>query len=315
MSRWNCALFLLLLLAPAIASGAGACTPITPERKAELCRYVERKYRLPEDVHPVVAEAAELGGGCYRKLRFLVPGKRKFEVSLILTPDQKYLVSELNDISVDPIAEEKRRAFETRRELEKDDGRPSKGPTNAPVTVVVFSDFQCPYCKGFGETLKRIASEEKRVRFIFRNLPLEMHPWAKSAAEIAACVQAQSGDGFWQVHDYLFEHQSEFNLENVRGRVMGFAVSLRGLSGRQLGECVDKHLSLPQVQRDVALAAANKVGGTPTIFVNGQAATGGAPTREYLLTLIRENLREVDSGGRRSARVTGSGPGSHPGTN
>ncbi len=286
--RWTCA---VLLLAPALEARTGVCAPITEERKASLCRYVQRKYRLADDVRPAIAEVSEMGGSCYRKLRFVASGKRNFDMSLFLSPDLRFLAPELNDTTIDPIAEEKRLQMQIRHNLEKDDGSPSLGSTNAPVAIVVFSDFQCPYCARLGETMKQISTQEKRVRFLFRNMPLNMHPWAKQAAETAACVQMQSPEAFWRVHDYLFEHQRELTPDNIGLKLKDFTTSLRSVRASQVGECLDMHLALPRIERDLSLASANKVSGTPTVFVNGQQAAGGAPTREYLLTLIRENMR------------------------
>jgi protein-disulfide isomerase len=223
-------------------------------------------------------------------LHFVGSGKREFDAVLYLTPDQKYLVPELNDLTADPIAEDRRRQAEMRRQMERDDGCAPLGPAGAPVTVVVFSDFECPYCRRFAETLRQVASEEKQVRFLFRNLPLEMHPWAKPAAEIAACVETQNGEAFWRVHDYLFEHQQELTPGNLTPRLIDFAGSLRGVHRGQVRQCVEKRAAAPRLQADAALAAALHVTGTPTVFVNGERLGSGAPTREHLLTVIREAL-------------------------
>ncbi len=89
-----------------------------------------------------------------------------------------------------------------------DGGDPSKGPKDAPVTLIEFSDFQCPYCGRVAPVLKRL--EDKygdSVRFVFRNYPLPMHPQAPKAAEAAACAQDQKK--FWEMHDRLFAHQDK----------------------------------------------------------------------------------------------------------
>lgn len=290
MMRW---ILTLACLAPVAAVAADTCAPVTQSRKTVLCRWVQRKYRLPEAFPPRISEVSQVNGGCYREIHFVGSGKRDFDAVLYLTPDQRYLVPELNDSTADPIAEEQQRQAEMRRHIEKDDGSASLGPSGAPVAVVVFSDFECPYCRKFAETLRQVASEEKRVRFVFRNLPLEMHPWAKQAAETAACVERQSGEAFWRVHDYLFENQQEITIENLTPRLMGFTGSLRGVRAGQVRECVAKHVSAPRLQGDAALAAALHVTATPTVFVNGERLTSGAPTREHLLTLIREALPEA----------------------
>ena len=285
----------VLVLVPLLAAAADKCASIPPQREGKLCKWVQRKYHLPEGSAVRISDISEINGSCYRKLHFVGSGARAFDAIFYLTPDQKFLVPELHDFTLDPTAEEKRRQAEMRRDLERGDGCASLGPAGAPVTVVVFSDFQCPYCRNFAETLRQVAREEKRVRFLFRNLPLGMHAWAKPAAEAAACVRDQSGEAFWRVHDYLFAHQEELTPDNLNPRLMGFVRSLHGLRPEQVRTCVEKQLSAPRIQRDVALAAANQVTGTPAVFVNGRRLNGGAPTREHLLTLIREALREASS--------------------
>lgn len=220
MFRWICAFCLVRLL----SAGANPCAPITQEKKAALARYIERKYRLSEDARLTVSEVPETASGCYRRLRFQSAGR--FDKSFYLTPDQKFLVEELNDSTVDPVAEEQSRLAALRRDLEKDDGVASLGPSDARVTLVVFSDFQCPYCSRLASRLKEITAHEKQVRILFRNMPLDRHPWARPAAEVAACVQMQDTAAFWQVHDYLFEHQGELTPQNLQPRLIGYAGSL-----------------------------------------------------------------------------------------
>jgi protein-disulfide isomerase len=81
------------------------------------------------------------------------------------------------------------------------------GPATAPVTVVVFSDFECPYCK----KLRALLAAEPlitggKVRLVFRHMPMQSHKWAQKAAEAAVCAQLQNGDAFWHLHDSLFEN-------------------------------------------------------------------------------------------------------------
>jgi protein-disulfide isomerase len=280
------------------ASRAGTCAPLTSGHKAALARYVQRKYRLGDEPPLAVTEVSNVDG-CYRRLRFTGTGTRRFRASLFLTPDQRYLVSDLSDSTVDPMAGQIAQVA-SRGDLEKEDGRPSLGPADAPVTIVVFSDFECPYCANFAGTIRQVAAEDNKVRVVFRNMPLEFHPWARRAAETAACVQAQSGEAFWRVHDYLFAHQRELTAENLDRNLMGFIGTLPAVRADLVRNCLDKGAALPRIQRDMALAAASDVRGTPTVFVNGRALSSGAPNREYLLTVIRETQDGV-----LSARLAG----------
>jgi len=90
MTQWILA---VLIFVPAL-SGAGVCPPIAAERKALLCRYVQRKYRLADELRPSIVDISAIKGGCYRKLRFIASGKRDFDITLVLTPDQRFLVPE-----------------------------------------------------------------------------------------------------------------------------------------------------------------------------------------------------------------------------
>ena len=229
-------------------------------------------------------------------------GKPQLDISLYLTPDQRFLVPELNDSTVNPNVEEERRRLAARKELEKDDGRPALGPADAPVTIVVFSDFQCPYCRKFAETMKQVVSEEKRVRFLFRNMPLDMHAWAKPAANLAACVQMQNREAFWSVHDYLFDHQQELDPESLPSKMREFLRSLRNIRADKAIECANRGTPAPRIAEDVALASKNKVQGTPTVFVNGRRVNGGSLTREHILTLVQEALSERPSAATEFAR-------------
>ncbi len=108
------------------------------------------------------------------------------------------------------------------------------------------------------------------------------------AAEAGACVQMQNNEAFWRMHDYLFEHQDQLTADNLISKSVGFAGSLRGVRPERTRACLERHTTASRIQNDMALAAANHITGTPTVLVNGERAGSGAPTREHLLTLIRE---------------------------
>jgi protein-disulfide isomerase len=143
---------------------------------------------------------------------------------------------------------------------------PAFGPESAQVTIVEFSDFQCPYCAQAAETVKRIRDKYgDKVRFVFRQFPLSFHQNAHSAAEAALAAHAQGK--FWQYHDRLFQRQGALDrksLETYAQEVgLDLAVFKRGLDDGSF----DK-----QIDADVALARDAKVDGTPTMFINQQRA-------------------------------------------
>ncbi len=135
---------------------------------------------------------------------------------MYLSPDGRFLTNELFDTTVDPVEEERRKAAALMAGLVPNKGA-SKGLDHAPVTIVEFSDFECPFCRRFADLMKQVLPAEKnQVRIVFHHFPLSMHPWARAAAEGAACARLQSSEAFWAMHDQLFQHQQEINANNVK---------------------------------------------------------------------------------------------------
>lgn len=274
--------------------GATPCPPLSAEKKEALTAWAKRKFGFSTGSH-LTLDSEEDTGACYRRLRFVEAGGTYFDAALYLTPDEKFLVPDRFDSEVDPVAEERERQRVRRRELEHQEAFASKGgPVHAPVVVVVFSDFECPYCRVLAETLDGLGSRMEGVRIVFRNMPLRRHKWARRAADAAACAGLQGSAVFWRVHDYLFANQEELTQHNVLDRVAGHLATVGSVDAGRFRECVERGESAGIVKRDLAVAARNKVDGTPTVYVNGRLAEG-ALTPEHLLTLIRESQIESEA--------------------
>src|SRR6185437_4809945 len=137
-----------------------------------------------------------------------------------------------------------------------DNRGPSKGSATAPVTSVEFSDFECPYCKKFTDILAQVWPEEKdQVRVVFHHMPLSIHPWARVAAEGAACAQLQSADAFWSMHDQIFQHQEDITAANVKQKLPEYAQPIKALDLKTFQSCLDNEMSLGLVFRDMNLAS------------------------------------------------------------
>ncbi len=165
---------------------------------------------------------------------------------------------------------------------------PSFGPPNAKVTIVEFSDFQCPYCKMFKDnTLAQLKQAYgDRVRFVFRDFPLDsIHPYARQAAEAAQCAHEQGK--FWEYHDVLFANQQALTIPDLKR----YAQQL-GLDTRRFNDCVDSHKYQASVEADVQEGNRLHVSGTPTFFINGQALVGAQPFEAF-----RSAINEVGGGG------------------
>ncbi|HVZ32672.1 MAG TPA: thioredoxin domain-containing protein [Polyangiaceae bacterium] len=143
-------------------------------------------------------------------------------------------------------------------------GAPSFGPENAKVTIVEFSDFQCPYCARASEVVHKIREQyADRVRFVFRQFPLPMHPDARLAAQ--AALEAQRQGKFWEFHDLLFAHQQELSREHLED----YAKQAK-LNVAELKKALDGGAEKAAVDADVKLGEGVSVNGTPTVFINGK---------------------------------------------
>jgi len=168
-----------------------------------------------------------------------------------------------------------------------DAGRgPSKGSPTAPVTIVEFSDFQCPFCRQVVDTLTRI--EERygdSIRFVFRDFPLPMHPDAPKAAEAAACAHEQGQ--FWAMHDKLFAAQSNLKVPDLKRTARDL-----GLNGDAFDRCVDSGKFESQWQQNRSEGQKYGVSATPTFFINGRMVTGALPYQQFS-AIVEEELERA----------------------
>jgi len=154
---------------------------------------------------------------------------------------------------------------------------PVKGPSSAKITIQIFSDFQCPFCKRVEPTLKQVADEYKdKVKFVWRNMPLPFHEDAPLASEAAMEVFAQKGSvGFWKYHDMLFDAQGTDggikrpNLEKLAQDL--------GCDMTKFKEALDSHKHKAQIDADTAVASAASINGTPAFAINGYFISGAQP--------------------------------------
>jgi protein-disulfide isomerase len=141
---------------------------------------------------------------------------------------------------------------------------PIRGPKDAPVTIVEFSDFQCPYCAGLQATLDQVLKAfPKDVRIVFKQYPLNIHQYARQAAAAALAAHAQGK--FWPMHDKLFANFSAITEENIKKWAKDVGLNMADFEKAMLSGKFEV-----LVQRDIADGAAAKVLGTPTLFINGK---------------------------------------------
>ncbi len=227
------------------------------------------QYNLPSTADVGVAGGGAVLNSCVRKLVFATLSGRQFRAELFASPDFRFLTGELLDARPDPkqVAERRRQTAEALA----NGNAPARGSEKAPVTLAIFSDFQCPYCARMAKTMNDLsASEGGRLRIPYHYFPLSMHPWARAAAEAAACADRQSGAAFWDLHDFLFAHQRELSQDDFAPRLAGWALTTTGLDQKEFERCMSQTLTSGQVERDIALGNELGVDSTPTVFLDGE---------------------------------------------
>jgi protein-disulfide isomerase len=157
------------------------------------------------------------------------------------------------------------------------DDDPAWGPVDAPVTIVEFSDYQCPYCKQFyDQTLPQIKEAyEGQLRFVYRDFPLvAIHPHAQKAAEASECADDQGR--FWDYHDLLWANQQALDVASLKA----YAAQL-GLDTATFGDCLDSGKNAQEVQKDYSEGVSYGVPGTPTFFINDLELLGAQPFSSF----------------------------------
>ncbi len=161
-----------------------------------------------------------------------------------------------------------------------------KGKNDAQITIVEFSDFECPFCeKFFTNTLPQI--EEKyiksgKVKFVYRDSPLPFHEFAQKAAQASECAKDQ--EKFWQYHDKLFQNQQSLDIASLKK----YAKEI-GLNTQKFNNCLDSNQKSAEIQNDITDATKYGVSGTPTFFINGIALVGAQPF-EVFDQIIQQEL-------------------------
>ena len=159
---------------------------------------------------------------------------------------------------------------------------PSRGPNNAPVTIVEFSDFQCPYCGREYPVIERLMKEyDGKVRLVFRHYPLDFHPFAQKAAEAGACAQDQGK--FWELHDKMFTNQNKLAVTDLKAYA-----KLLGMDAPKFDKCLDSGEKKALVDEDMKAGTAAGVNGTPAFFINGIFVNGAQPYERMKQAVDRE---------------------------
>jgi protein-disulfide isomerase len=258
---------LVFLTAAAAQSHAPASAKRSALDKSVLEAYVRHLYVLDSRITVQVSDAkpSEVPGFVEETVHASM-GVQSTDFKFLISKDgTKVLQASVYDINNNP--------FKPELEKLKTTGAPSMGTAGAPVVIVEFSDFQCPYCKAEAQELRKnlLTAYPTQVRLFFKTFPLEsLHPWAKAGAIASKCVAKQNADAFWTYHDWVFDKQADITPENLKEKVLEWAKDVKGVDAMQLGRCMDTNATEAEITADQEEGAKLEVNGTPTLFINGR---------------------------------------------
>ncbi|MCC7452086.1 MAG: DsbA family protein [Anaerolineae bacterium] len=163
------------------------------------------------------------------------------------------------------------------------------GPADAKVTIVEFSDFQCPYCERFFMSTYPLIKEKygSKVKFVFRHFPIaQIHPWATQAALAAECANEQGK--FWEYHDKLFSTLQEWNQGLSKDAIVRYAQQVNVPDAQKFTVCFDDKKYASKIQSDLNEGVGYGVQGTPTFFINGNVLVGAQPFAAFDAAISQE---------------------------
>jgi protein-disulfide isomerase len=177
------------------------------------------------------------------------------------------------------------------------DGAITKGKQDAPVKMVEFSDFQCPFCKRhFDETLEQIEKEyvsTGKVQYVYKHYPLDFHPNAKPAAVAAECANEQGK--FWEYHDVLFEKQTQWETQDANASATTFKTFATGLKldMNKFNSCLDSNKYVEKVDKELQEGSTYGVSGTPTFYIGNEQEGYTQIVGAQPFTTIRQTIDQL----------------------
>lgn len=255
-----------------VAGGAALGQQAVPAAPSQLQKnveaYLRHLYAFGPDVQLTVSAPKESEvPGLLETTVDLKEGGNSQSAKLYVSKDGKYLVrGEVSDLSKDPLAEA--------RALLQIKDAPSLGDPKAPVTLVEFSDFECPMCRSLHDVLRGMLPNFPQVRVVFKDFPLEtLHPWARTAALAGRCAFTQDPKAFWKVYDLIYDQQELISASNAWTKMTDFA-GQAGLNAEAFRSCMASAEAAAAVDASKANGEKLEVGSTPTVFVNGRRLVG-----------------------------------------
>ena len=275
------------------AQSAVSGTAVAPDLKAKIQRQIQAQYDLPADVKVDVGLRRPSDFPTFDTVTITLTGSggREQRVDFLLSQDGKTLAKVTRmDLTKDIYAERMNK-------IDVKD-RPVRGNPNAKVTVVNYDDLQCPFCSRLHATLMTeiLPQYGDRIKIVYKDFPLSMHPWAPHSANNANCLAIENGTAYWEFADYVHANQKAIgggqDLQKATSELDRIAIDLgkkHGVDMNRLQACIK---SQPDQQLKSSMAEGESLGlnATPTLFINGQKLEGAVDADEVRAVLDAQLL-------------------------
>lgn len=276
----------------AAAPPAANQLPPDPALDAKIKGYFQKRFLIPDEKHIQLGPLLKtpMPGIIARAVQ--VSNDKGQSVNAELFTDHggdQFILGQMYDVKQDPWQRTDLRALHL-------NDRPALGAAEAPVTIVEFADFECPFCaRAFGviETMVHTTYKDK-VKLIYKSYPLNGHPWAMRAAQAAECGRLQNPAAFFEFARDFYASQGVINPKNVDEHAQQTAKRL-GLDSAILKACMDGKSAQQRVQEDAQDGAAVAVTSTPTFFVNGVRVVG-LPEEKAFDYVVKSQIEEASKG-------------------
>jgi protein-disulfide isomerase len=268
------AISLLTHAAPAPAqqaklSTSGAAPAAPSQTQKDIEAYLRDLYAFGPDVKLIVGPLKESPVAGVQETNIDVTiGENKQAVKFYVSKDGKYLFrGELSDLTKDPLAD-------NLAQIRINDA-PALGDPKAPVTIVEYSDFECPVCRNLHDVLRgMLPNYGAKIRVVFKDFPLDqVHPWARTAAIAGRCAYQQDPNVFWKVYDLIYDNQDIISASNAWTKMTDYAEQSH-LDAATFKSCMASPEAAAAVNASRANGEKLDVSSTPTVFVNGRRMVG-----------------------------------------
>jgi protein-disulfide isomerase len=299
LARYASQWLVVILTMTQLTKAQQACPTFSLENQHRLEAYLDALYSVSSDEDPQktphnhITDSQDVNSLCYKRLSVVEDPSGTKHV-FFLTPDQKFLTVALSDTNEDPrlarlVADEKT------LELLVKDPSPSLGSTNAPLTMVVFIDLQCPYCRRLDNWISSLPGDlSTNIRIIYKQMPLDIHSWANQAAALALCASQQSSGAYLRLQKLMLDAQETLSSTNFAEVTRSMVDHASPIEAGPINDCLSHGTYQSTLLRDQTLARTLRVSTTPTIFVNGHRLNS-LTSQAVLESQLRKALQQYQS--------------------